>query len=76
MTQEEAVARARAVVEEEGWLYVEDAQGPIVAVLKRDEESRRKVWSATTSVFVIGSNFHILIDDETGEVVSKSHTPR
>lgn len=77
MRQEEALARARAVAGEEGWLRLEGVHGPTQVVLLRDAQSGRKVWSASPGrMFVRGCNFHIVIDDETGEVLRKSYTPR
>ena len=74
MTRDDAIQTARTLAEEKGWPWVEPL---MVEDGRRFIVFGRRFWRVTTnSRYVdIGCNVHVLIDDETGRVLSSDYTP-
>lgn len=72
MKREEAIARAQAVADQEGWTWLE----PVHAALTADEESGRHAWSVASNFLAVGCSVHVVLDARTGEVLRKNYSPR
>lgn len=73
MTRDQIILLARAVVEKEGWPWLE----PIDArEVWRFGFFGRRSWRVITNYHAKGCNARIQIDDETGEIMSKGFMPR
>jgi hypothetical protein len=71
MTKEEAVERARQVVEGEAWPWREPIEVRSVPC-----GVSGAVWEIVTNVEMRGSNARVHIDADTGEILHKAFGPR
>ena len=72
MNEEEAVARARRVAEEEGWAWVEPAR----AALRKPWLGQGGKWEVFSNAKGFGAKTRVVIDAATGEVLDKGYIPR
>jgi hypothetical protein len=73
MARDEIIALARAVVEKEGWTWLEPVDARLV---RRFGFFGGRHWRVTTNYRKRGCNARIEIDDETGTVLNKRFLPR
>jgi hypothetical protein len=73
MTESEVLEIVRRVASEQGWPYVEP-----VLVRRRRPWFRQigGTWEIFTNRNFIGGNVRMIVEDETGAVVSKGFIPR
>jgi hypothetical protein len=73
MTREEAIQRARAIADAEGWRWEE----PVEATSRQRWVFWGPVeWEIVTNVGMRGCNVRIAIDSTTGDVIRKHFCPR
>jgi hypothetical protein len=73
MTEEEALAAARAAAEAKGWPFVD----PVLVLRKRPWFRKQGgTWEVVTNRFAIGGNVRVTIDDATGAVLEAGFLPR
>jgi len=72
LSEEQAVARAKEVAAEEGWAWADPAQ----ATLRRAWLGKGGKWEILSNAQGMGAKVRMVIDAETGEVLSKGHVPR
>lgn len=72
MTREEALAKARAVAEQEGWAWTEPAD----ATFRRAWFGKGGRWEIFSNAKGLGAKARVVIDAETGEVLEKGYIPR
>lgn len=73
MTEDQAVQIARSTAEAEGWPFLEPVQ-----VMRRKPWFRSSggTWEIFSNARFLGGNVRVVIEDQTGEVRSKSFIPR
>jgi hypothetical protein len=72
MSRDEAISLAKQVASEEDWEWRE----PVDASKRHKWLFGPYVWSVFTNAECRGGNIHVVIDDSTGEVLSKSYLRR
>jgi hypothetical protein len=72
MSEQEAIARAKQVVQEQGWPWVEPAQ----ATLRRAWLGRGGTWTIFTNAKGLGTKSRVVLDARTGAVLETGYVPR
>jgi hypothetical protein len=73
MTREEAIKEAETIARRRGWPW----EPPIVAKsTRRWILIGRRIWTIRTNANYLGRNVNILIDADTGRVLSAKFAPR
>lgn len=67
MTSEEALHKAKALAEREGWLFREPARVQRVAHHR---------WEVISNAQGLGAKVRVVIDARSGEVLEKGYIPR
>ena len=72
MTQDEAIASARAVAESQGWAWVEPAR----ASFRRPWFGGGGRWEIHSNAKGLAAIARVVLDDVTGRVLEKGYVPR
>jgi hypothetical protein len=72
MTKDEAIARARAFAESQGWTWRE----PVHAETYRPWFVGAPRWRIVTNYGLRGGNVRIELDDATGNIIKSQYVPR
>jgi hypothetical protein len=73
MTQEEAIAKAKALADEHGWPWLL----PVVAIRRRLLfVCGPATWHVRSNADSLGCNVNVHFNDKTGEVTTKGFEPR
>lgn len=72
MTEQDALRLAQERAQAEGWPF----EPPVDARLRKPWFFGRAQWTVRSHADHIGSNVWVVIDDETGRIVSAGFAPR
>ena len=67
MTSDEAIARAKALAEREGWPFREPASARLVTQHR---------WEVLSNAHSLGVKVRVVIDAHSGEIIDKGYIPR
>jgi len=70
MTSDEAITKARALAEHEGWLFREPASARLVT------RSGQRRWEVMSNAHALGAKVRVVLDADSGEVIDKGYVPR
>jgi len=73
MTEDEVIEIAKATVEQSGWTWLEPIE---VTRYRKYILFGSFQWKVRTNSRSLGSIATVILDDDTGEVVSKGYIPR
>jgi len=72
ITEQEAIARAKKVVKEQGWAWVEPAR----TNFRRQWFGKGGKWEIYSHAYGLGAMARVVLDAETGEVLDKGYISR
>lgn len=67
MTSEEAIAKAKALAEHEGWFFREPASTRLISAHR---------WEVLSNAHALGAKVRVIIDARSGEIIDKGYIPR
>jgi hypothetical protein len=72
VTEREAIDKARAVAEREGWAWVEPAR----VTFRKPWFGKGGKWEVFSNAMGLGAMARVVLDDESGAVIEKGYIPR
>jgi hypothetical protein len=72
MSEEQAIAIARRVAEQEGWAWAD----PALATLRKNWSGRGGRWEILSNARALGAKVRVVLDAESGAVLEKGYVPR
>jgi len=72
ISEEQAVAAARRIAEQEGWAWAD----PALATLRKGWSGRGGRWEILSNARALGAKVRVLLDADSGTVIEKGYVPR